>query len=103
MAKTLYIRERSRNKRNAFAMTARCTTALVGGYAAASGIASLFARLLPIAKVEATAWGMILSFLFFALIALWAFHEVRLARVAAIIWGSAALTILTVWLMGPRP
>jgi hypothetical protein len=87
----------------AFAMTARCLTALVGGYAAASGLASLLARSLPIARVEATAWGMILSFLIYALLALWAFHESRLLRVAAVIWGSALLSVALLWLMGPRP
>jgi hypothetical protein len=84
-------------------MSARCLTALLGGYAAASGIASLFARLLPIARVEATAWGMILSFLVFASLGLWAFHEPRLARVAAVIWGSAALSIGAAVLLGVRP
>lgn len=83
-------------------MTARCATALVGGYAAAAGFASLLARLLPIARAEATAWGMILSFLIFAGLALWAFHEHRLARVAATIWGSALASAALVLLLGPR-
>lgn len=87
----------------AFAMTTRGLTALVGGYVAASGLASLIARLLPVARVEATAWGMILSFLLYALLALWAFHEARLLRVAAIIWGSALLSVGLLWLVGPRP
>ncbi len=103
MAKTLYINAKSRGRREGLAMVARCATALIGGYVAASGIASLLARLLPVAKVEATAWGMVLSFLFYALLALWAFHEARLGRVTAVIWGSAIVTILAVWLMGPRP
>lgn len=84
-------------------MAVRCFTALVGGYGAAAGVASLLARALPISKVEATGWGMILSFLFFALLALWSFHESRLWRVAAVIWGSALLSFLAVWLIGPRP
>lgn len=85
------------------AMTARCLTALVGGYAAASAVASLLARILPASRSEATAWGMILSFLIYALLALWAFHERRLHRVAAIIWGCAILSVGLLWLMGPRP
>lgn len=84
-------------------MVARSLTALIGGYAAAAGVASLLARALPISKVEATGWGMLLSFLFFALLALWAFHESRLWRVVAVIWGSALLSFLVVWLIGPRP
>ncbi|MFC3440410.1 hypothetical protein ACFOKF_04210 [Sphingobium rhizovicinum] len=87
----------------AIAMTARCLTALVGGYAAASALASLLARILPVSRAEATAWGMILSFLIYALLALWAFHERRLHRVAAVIWGSAILSVGLLWLMGPRP
>lgn len=103
MPKTLYVNARWRERRRGLAIASRSVTALFGGYAAAAGIASLLARLLPVETVEATAWGMILSFLFYALLALWAFHEARLLRVAAVIWGSAALTILAVWLIGPRP
>lgn len=84
-------------------MTARCATALAGGYVAAAGIASLLARLLPVARAEATAWGMILSFLIFACLALWAFHESRLTRVAIVVWGSAAISAAIVLLLGPRP
>jgi hypothetical protein len=84
-------------------MTVRAVTALIGGYAAASGIATVLARLLPIARAEATAWGMILSFLFFAIIGLWAFHEARLLRVVSVVWGTAAVTIGLVLMLGVRP
>lgn len=84
-------------------MGARTITALVGGYAAAAGVATLAARLLPIARVEATIWSMILSFLLFAAIGLWSFYEARLARVATTIWGLAALSIGAAWLLGVRP
>ncbi|WP_051132633.1 hypothetical protein [Sphingobium bisphenolivorans] len=83
-------------------MTGRCLTALVGGYAAAAGAASLVARLLPIARAEATVWGMILSFLIFASLGLWAFHEPRLSRVAALVWGVAILCGGACLLLGPR-
>ena len=84
-------------------MAGRAFTALVGGYAAAAGSASLLARLLPVARAEATAWGMILSFLLFASLGLWAFHEPRLGRVALTIWGVTIACAVIVWLMGPRP
>lgn len=84
-------------------MAARVATALFGGYAAASAIAALVARLLPIARVEATVWAMILSFLLYAAIALWCFHEQRLARVAGLVWGSAAVAIAAALLLGVRP
>lgn len=83
-------------------MALRAATALVGGYAAAAGSASLLARLLPVARAEATAWGMILSFLIFAMLGLWAFHEVQLTRVVVILWGLAAACIALTLLLGPR-
>ncbi|CUS44160.1 MAG: iron transporter [Pseudomonadota bacterium] len=78
-------------------------TALAGGYAAAAGLATLSARLLPIARAEATGWAMILSFLLYAVIALWCFHERRLSRVAGLVWGAAVLSIGTAMLLGMRP
>lgn len=84
-------------------MTMRAVTALVGGYAAAAGAATLLARILPIARVEATAWAMILSFLLYATLGLWAFHARRLGTVCAVIWGIAAATIGAALLLGVRP
>lgn len=86
-----------------WAMAARAITALVGSYAAASGLAALLARLLPVARVEATGWALILSFLFYAVIGLWCFHEPRLARVAGLVWGLAALSTGAAMLLGVRP
>ena len=85
------------------AMAARCVTALVGGYAAAAVLATLIARLLPGDRAEATAWGMTLSFLFYAVIGLWCFHEGRLARVLAAVWGIALAGGGLLWLLGVRP
>ncbi|MEW5685227.1 MAG: hypothetical protein AB1942_09930 [Pseudomonadota bacterium] len=84
-------------------MTARAFTTLFGSYAAAAGIATLLARLLPGSRVEASAWGMILSFLLFAGFGLWAFHERRLLVVAPVLWGAAAVSIGTTFLLGVRP
>jgi len=83
-------------------MALRCASALVGGYAAASSLASLLARLLPIERVEAVAWGMILSFGVYAGLLLWAFHEPRLTRVAAVLWGTALACAGLVIALGPR-
>jgi hypothetical protein len=85
------------------AMTARCLTALVGGYAAAAGIAPRAARILPVDRLEATIWSMLLSFALYAALGLWAFHEPRLTRVAAIIWGGAILSGGAALLLGMRP
>lgn len=84
-------------------MGARIVTAIVGGYAASSATAALGARLLPIARAEATAWAMILSFAGYAALILWSFREPRLERVLAAVWGGAALAAGTVWLLGVRP
>lgn len=84
-------------------MAARAITALVGGYAASSGLSALLARLLPVARVEATGWALILSFLFYVVIGLWCFHEPRLARVAGLVWGLAALSTGAAMLLGLRP
>ena len=82
-------------------MAARIVTALVGGYAASSGIAVLASRLLPISLAEATVWAMILSFAVYAALILWTFHEHRFARVASIIWGLAFASGVAAWLLGP--
>ncbi len=91
-----------RGSRFGWRMTARCLTALLGGYGAAAALASLGARLLPVAPVEATVWGMTFSFAFYVALGLWAFHEPRLHRVAITIWGGAALLAGIVYLLGPR-
>ena len=90
-------------RRAALAMAGRCATALLGGYALTAVVATLVARLLPIARVEATVWGMIPGFLFYAIVALWSFHEPKLSRVAAWIWGGTILAGLAVWWLGVRP
>lgn len=81
-------------------MGVRVVTAFVGGYTATSGLVALSARLAPIARAEATAWAMLLSFLVYAALMLWAFHEPSLSRVAAIIWGLALVTAGAAWLIG---
>ena len=88
--------------RGRFAMAARCITALLGGYAAAAALATLVARLLPGDPAESTAFGMMLSILLYAVIGLWCFHESRLGRVMAAIWGLAAVGAAILWLLGVR-
>ncbi len=92
-----------RPSRRGTAMAVRCVTALVGGYAFAAVVATLIARLLPGDRAEATGWGLTLSFLFYAAIGLWCFHERRLARVVAITWGVALAGGGLLWLLGVRP
>ncbi len=82
-------------------MAARTVTAIVGGYAATAGFASLFARVAPIDREEATIWAMTLSFLLYSAIILWAFHEVRLGRVIMTIWGAALASIAVLATLGP--
>jgi len=87
----------------AFPMTFRAATALVGGYVLAASVAAVSARLLPIVRVEATAWSMNLSFLLYASVALWAFAEPRLKVVTLWIWGVALLAVGASLLLGVRP
>ncbi len=87
----------------ALAMAARCLTAFLGGYVLTAIVATLVARLLPIARVEATIWAMIPGFLFYAVVGLWCFHEPRLTRVVGGVWGGAIVAGAAVWLLGVRP
>jgi hypothetical protein len=86
-----------------WSMAFRSVTALVGGYAAAAVLATLLARLLPIARVEATGWGMIMSFPLYAAIGLWCFHEHRPMRVVGAVWGVVIVGGCLLWLLGVRP
>lgn len=96
----------SRPWRSGIAMAWRWITAILGGYGFAVAAAMLTARLLPApdatARVEATGWPMILSFLLYAGIGLWALHEVRLARVTAVIWGGTLVMAVLLKLLGVR-
>lgn len=84
-------------------MTARALTALLGGYAAAAALATLFVRIAPIARVEATVWAMTGFFALYVAIGLWCFREPRLGRAAALVWGAAVLSAGLLWLLGTRP
>lgn len=87
----------------ALAMVTRSFTAFFGGYALTAVLATLVARLLPIARADATVWAMIPGFLFYAVAGLWCFHEPRLARVVGALWGAAIVAGGAVWLLGVRP
>lgn len=82
-------------------MAARTLTAIVGGYAAAAGSVSLASRIAPIDRAEATIWAMALSFLVYAGLILWAFHEPRVSRIMMVIWGVAITSAACLWLLGP--
>lgn len=92
--------------RAALGMAWRWLTAIIGGYAFAVATAMLVARLLPVSdaltRVEATGWPMILSFLVYASMGLWALHDIRLGRVSAVIWGGAIVMAGLLWSLGVR-
>lgn len=92
-----------RPRRPVLATVARCVTAFFGGYAATAASATLLARLLPLARAEATVWAMVPAFLVYATVALWCFHEPRLARVLGGVWGAAILCAALSWLIGVWP
>ncbi|HIV76485.1 MAG TPA: hypothetical protein H9899_03065 [Candidatus Sphingomonas excrementigallinarum] len=92
--------------RRGAAMAWRWITAILGCYGFAVTAAMLTARLLPardaMARVEATGWPMVLSFLLYAVVGLWSLHEVRLGRVSAVIWGGAIAMAVLLKLLGVR-
>lgn len=81
----------------------RIVTALGGGYALAGSVAALLARLAPIPSEQATAWGLSLSFAFYAAAILWALSDRRLGRVLLLTWGGAAACLLVLGLLGRHP
>lgn len=88
-------------------MAWRWITAAIGGYGFAVAAAMLAARTLPaagpLARIEATGWPMVLSFLVYAGIGLWSLHDVRLGRVSAVVWGGALAMAVLLKLLGVRP
>lgn len=99
--------EIGRRWRTGFVMAWRWFTVIVGGYGFAVAAAMLTARTLPaegpVARVEATGWPMILSFLIYAGVGLWSLHEVRMGRVSAVVWGGALAMAVLLKLAGVRP
>lgn len=85
------------------AIAARWATAIGGGYLASAALAALLARLLPIARVEATIWGLIAAFLMYTALLLWCFREPRLGRVALVVWSIAIVGGGAAYALGVRP
>ncbi|MEL5879209.1 DUF3649 domain-containing protein [Cereibacter sphaeroides] len=81
-------------------VASRIAAAALGGYALASAAASALALSLPGPRHEAALWGMLLSFLFYALAVIWVMH----ARSATRAWIGMALPTaalgLACWLLG---
>lgn len=82
-------------------VASRIGAAVIGGYALASAAASALALSLPAPRHEAVLWGMLLSFLFYALAVIWVFY----ARSATRAWVGMALPAaalaLACWILGP--
>jgi hypothetical protein len=84
-------------------IAARVLAAIVGGYGLASLMSIVLSRVLPLPHASAVMTGMLLSFLFYACCALWAFaaRTARAAWLGLIVPG--ALLALATWLLGPAP
>lgn len=63
----------------------RAAAATVGGYGVAAASTAFLARILPLSRVEATNAAMLISFLVYVTVALWAFADRSVARVWAVI------------------
>jgi len=84
-------------RRSPDSVLSRSIAAIVGGYAVSNLAAIAFASALPMPQAEAVMTSMMLSFLFYALAAIWAFSAktamlswlgmVSTGLIAASIWG----------------
>ena len=82
-----------------WAVASRAGAAALGGYALASAATIVLALLWPMPRVQAVMAASMLSFAFYAIVVLWAFHCPSLKRVWAILLtGTAGLSALA-WLL----
>lgn len=88
--------------RSRFDIGLRALTSFAGGWAWTSAATTLLARLWPGARVDATAWALVLSFGLYAAVLLWVWAEPRLSRVLAGVWGGAGLLAGAAALAGVR-
>ncbi|USI72066.1 iron transporter [Sphingomonas morindae] len=84
-------------------MALRWFTAVAGGYAAASGLAALAARVAPLPRAEAVIWAMLLAFPLYAGLLLWVLGSAKPRRAMAAIWTLALVAGGGAWLLGVRP
>lgn len=81
----------------------RVVTAVLGGYAAASGLVALLAvglpRLTGLARSEAVVLASMLGFLIYLALLIWGFSAQRLSRLAFAFVGLAAVTFSLVVLL----
>jgi len=83
-------------RRSPDSVLSRSIAAIVGGYAVSNLVAIAFATALPMVQAEAVMTSMMLSFLFYALAAIWAFS----AKTAMLGWAGMIVTgliALLIW------
>lgn len=81
-------------------IVARIAAAILGGYAFSWGVTALGTVLLVALGVgfhEAETAMLLLAFLLFLVVFLWAFASARLARVWAVLGGGAVLMLAAAW------
>jgi len=89
-------------RRSPDSVLSRSIAAIVGGYALSNLVAIAFVAALPMLQVEAVMTSMMLSFLFYALAAIWAFSAktamlswlgmIVTGLIALLVWGMSSLT-----------
>ena len=84
-----------------WAVFSRVLAAFVGGYVLSSLLSLLLALLWPIPQAEAIGASTMLSFIFYALIIIWAFNTRRLRTVWLCILLSSVLCLALVWWLMP--
>lgn len=89
--------------REALAMVLRIALATVGGYLLTSLMTVALALLWPLPKGQAVMAATMLSFLVYAALIMWVFHEPSLRRILAILTLACVLLAAALWLFSPLP
>ena len=78
---------------HAITVISRTLAAVVGGYLATAGCAALFALILPMDKADSTLLSMMLSFILWASLAIYAFAAKSSAKVWLLIASMVAISL----------
>lgn len=80
----------------------RILAAAIGGYVQAAGASACLSYALPLARVEATLTGMLVSFLLYVAVVMWVFAVRSLKRMWWQLGGTAAVFAILAILLSPQ-
>lgn len=85
-----------------FSIAARALTAVIGGYLLANAVSILLSyALYGIGRTEAVMIGLLFSFSFYTLAAIWVFAVRSPMKACLGVWGMALVCSALVWWLGP--